>query len=158
MSLPDDIFESVLAKMIVETESTEQQKKAKEVLERIDALASNIFFIGIVVTFVTYVSIKFFGNHPGLMASLDSMRQKVSYPVLGLGCLGTIALFLLILRGLLYVFRIVSATELTKFYLFVELINLAVQYLYHPQEGPTPMLFEMLRKILDISRGVRGRL
>src|SRR4051812_35208296 len=120
MSFPEDLVDSVrdnsiaLGKMIVETETTAQQKRAKEILDKIYVVASNLFFIGIVLTFVAYVLFRFFGNHPGLIAAIDQLRQKLSYPVMGFAALGSITLLLLILRGLLYLFKIISAIELTK--------------------------------------------
>ena len=44
-----------LGKMIVTTEPTERQQKAKEVLAKIYGIASNLFFLGIFVTFFVFL-------------------------------------------------------------------------------------------------------
>ncbi len=139
-----------LGKMIVTTEPTERQKKAKEVLDRVYGIASNLFFLGIIVTFVVYLVLQLAGDHPALLPTLKALWEKLSVPAVAGAILGIVALFLLLLRGLLFLFQVISATELTKFYFFIELINLARQYLGEPTVRPTPFLFEMLQKIFDL--------
>ena len=139
-----------LGKMIVTTEPTKRQLKAKEVLAKIYGIASNLFFIGIFVTFFVYLFVQLVGDHPALLPTVKALWEKLSVPALIVVVLAIMALFLLLLRGLLFLFQIVSATELTKFYLFIELLNLARQYLGEPTVRPTPFLVEMLKKILDL--------
>lgn len=139
-----------LGKMIVTTEPTEQQKKAKELLDRVYGVASNLFFLGIIITFAVYLLLPLAGDHPALLPTLKALWEKLSVPALAGVILGIVALLLLLLRGLLFLFQVISATELTKFYFFIELINLARQYLGEPTVRPTPFLVEMLQKIFDL--------
>lgn len=136
--------------MILTTEPTPQQKKAKEVLDKIYGVASNLFFLGIVVTASAYFLVRMSGDLPGLLPTTKHLWEELALPAIAGVVLAIIAAFLVMLRGLLYLFQLVSATELTKFYLFIELINLGRQYLNEPSIRPTPMLVEMLNKILGL--------
>jgi len=139
-----------LGKMIVTTEPTERQLKTKRVLDQVYGVTKNLFFLGIIGTCVTYLLLRFAGAHPALLPTLKVLWDKLSFPALAGVLLALVALLLLLLRGLLFVFKYVNATELTKFYLFIELINMVHQYLDKPDVRPTPFLVEMLKKILDL--------
>lgn len=139
-----------LGKMIVTTEPTARQLKTKEVLDKVYGVTKNLFFLGIIVTCVAYLLLQFAGDHPALLPTLKALREKLSFPALAGALLGLVALFLLLLRGLLFLFHFITATELTKFYLFIELINMVHQYLGEPTVRPTPFLYEMLKKIFGL--------
>jgi hypothetical protein len=147
----DDLVEFVskqgaaLARAICETEPTEQQKKAKEFLAKVYTIANNVFFIGIVLIFAWYsfIRVRDSVSLPHVVTSLFEKLSSWQLPF----ALAVIGVSLLILRGLLFVFKFISAVELTKLYLFIELIHLAVQAFPNSKTPPTLFLFEMLKKI-----------
>jgi hypothetical protein len=139
-----------LGRMIVTTEPTARQEKARELLAKFYVIVSHVFFLGIMVTFFLFVLLQVAGSHAGLVAIGKSLAAKLPIPALAVVILGPIVLLLLLLRGLLYLFQVVSAVELTKFYLFLELVNLAHQHLSQPAVQPVPFLVAMLRKLLDV--------
>lgn len=139
-----------LGKMIVTTEPTRQQEKATKVFNKIYGITLNLFFLGIVAIFVGYVIVQFAGGQAGLVPLAEALVDKLSFPAQAAIILGFVALFLLLLRGVLFVFQFVNTVELTKFLLFLELVNLGYQYLSEPTVQPVPFLVEMIKKILEI--------
>jgi hypothetical protein len=139
-----------LGKMILATEPTKQQEKATQAFDKIYKVALNLFFLGIVAIFVVYVVLQFADGQPGLVPAIKMVAQRLSFPAQAGVVLGVVALVLLLLRGLLFVFQFVTAADLTKFLLFLELLNLGYQYLSEPTVQPVPFLVEMIKKILKI--------
>jgi len=139
-----------LGKLIVTTEPTPRQEKTKKALEKVYGVACNLFFLAIIVLFVLFLFVQFAGDRPGLVPVVWALADKLSYPALAAILLATVAAFLLLLRAMLYLFKYISAVELVKFTLFLELINLACQYISEPRVQPVPFLVEMLKKIFRV--------
>ena len=136
--------------MIFDPEITPEQEKVRDALESVTTVLGNLFFTGLVLVFAAYGIRVLVERHPWIVAFLDQARKQLSFVVAVTIALGAIALVLMVLRGLLHVYKFIRATDLTKLYFFVELVHLALQAWRAPGTSPTPFLFDALKKLLGV--------
>lgn len=131
---------------VFDTEESDKQKAAKEIVSKVYTIATNLMFVAIIVTL--YIALL---SDLGIFAFIRTPFQPegsipeahFSFSAWFSGCIWLfvlIALSLAMLRGMLKLFRFLRASELTKLYAFVELIRLGVSYV---TTGSTPVPWVM---------------
>ena len=139
-SLLDKTVELIrdIIRSVFDTEVTDRQKRAQEIVSKIYTIGANALFVLLVVSLYVFLLRKI--GFIGFLQGTLSRSVGMSIP----GILVVVVISLTLLRGMLTLFQFVRAAELSKLYVFVELIRVGVTYL-SSGKTPTPWVMETLK-------------
>jgi hypothetical protein len=142
-------------KMLIKTELTEEEEERVKKIKRIHVFAGNVFFL-----FIAIVSFFYFGRELYLKFEpwIDMGPRALGLARFGIdrlppqvGMILFILIFAIYIGAValfLWIAQLITFYELAKFWVFIEIINMAFGYPLWSDHHHSPLILEMLHKLI----------